>query len=106
MRNMLKTIGFILLVGLVGSPVLAQRSSGNPAADRWVDSVFNTLSKNQKIAQLMIVRVSSIGPDRTIIFYDKQVEEAIRKYNIGGLCLFQGPASGRYRATCRSDEVT
>ncbi|OQP66999.1 serine hydrolase [Niastella vici] len=90
MRNMLKTIGLILLVSLVGGPVLAQRSSGNPAADHWVDSVFKTLSKNQKIAQLMVVRVSSIGPDRTVIFYDKQVEEAIRKYNIGGLCLFQG----------------
>ncbi|MFL5744094.1 MAG: glycoside hydrolase family 3 N-terminal domain-containing protein [Niastella sp.] len=89
MRNSLKTIGFILLIGLVGSKVQAQRS-GNPAADHWVDSVFKTLSKKQKIAQLMVVRVSSIGPDHTVVFYDKQVEEAINKYNIGGLCLFQG----------------
>ncbi|MBO9200033.1 MULTISPECIES: glycoside hydrolase family 3 N-terminal domain-containing protein [Niastella] len=89
MRNSLKTIGFILLIGLVCSKVQAQRS-GNPAADHWVDSVFKTLSKNQKIAQLMVVRVSSIGADRTVVFYDKQVEEAINKYNIGGLCLFQG----------------
>jgi beta-glucosidase-like glycosyl hydrolase/CubicO group peptidase (beta-lactamase class C family) len=89
MRNSLKTIGFVLLIGLIGSKVQAQRS-GNPAADHWVDSVFKTLSKSQKIAQLMVVRVSSIGPDRTVVFYDKQVEEAINKYNIGGLCLFQG----------------
>jgi beta-N-acetylhexosaminidase len=89
MRNMLRTIGFILLVSLVGSQVLAQRS-GNPAADHWVDSVFKTLSKKQKIAQLMVVRVSAIGADRKVTFFDKQVEEAIRKYNIGGLCLFQG----------------
>jgi beta-N-acetylhexosaminidase len=90
MRNMFKTIGSFLLVSLVCTQVMAQRSSGDPAADRWVDSVFRTLSKNQKIAQLMVMRVSSIGADRTIVFYDKQVEEAIRKYNIGGLCLFQG----------------
>ncbi len=90
MRNMFKSIGSFLLVSLVCSQVMAQRSSGDPAADRWVDSVFRTLSRNQKIAQLMVVRVSSIGADRTIVFYDKQVEEAIRKYNIGGLCLFQG----------------
>jgi len=45
---MLRTIGFILLISLVGSHVLAQRS-GNPAADHWVDSVFKTLSKNQKL---------------------------------------------------------
>jgi beta-glucosidase-like glycosyl hydrolase/CubicO group peptidase (beta-lactamase class C family) len=86
---MLKTIGFILLVGLVSSEVQAQHS-GNPAADHWVDSVFKTLSKSQKIAQLMVVRVSSIGPDHTVVFFDKQVEQAINKYNIGGLCLFQG----------------
>ncbi len=89
MRNMLRTIGFILLISFVGNQVLAQRS-GNAAADHWVDSVFKTLSKKQKIAQLMVVRVSSIGADRKIIFFDKEVEEAIRKYNIGGLCLFQG----------------
>jgi beta-glucosidase-like glycosyl hydrolase/CubicO group peptidase (beta-lactamase class C family) len=86
---MLKSIGSILLISLVGSKVSAQHS-GNPAADHWVDSVFNTLSKKQKIAQLMVVRVSSIGPDRTVTFFDKQVEEDILKYNIGGLCLFQG----------------
>jgi beta-glucosidase-like glycosyl hydrolase/CubicO group peptidase (beta-lactamase class C family) len=89
MRNSLRTIGFILLIGLVGSKVQAQRS-GNPVADHWVDSVFKTLSKSQKIAQLMVVRVSSIGADKKVVFYDKQVEEAIHKYNIGGLCLFQG----------------
>src|SRR5690349_17878969 len=90
MRNKLKTIVSFLLICTICSQGLAQRSSGNPAADHWVDSVFKTLSKKQKIAQLMVVRVSSIGVDRKVVFYDKQVEEAIRKYNIGGLCLFQG----------------
>jgi beta-N-acetylhexosaminidase len=90
MRNKLKTIVSFLLISFICSQGMAQRSSGNPAADHWVDSVFKTLSKKQKIAQLMVVRVSSIGADRKVIFYDKQVEEAIRKYNIGGLCLFQG----------------
>ena len=47
MRNMLKIVGLVCLVSLVGSPVLAQRSSGNPAADHWVDSVFKTLSKKE-----------------------------------------------------------
>jgi beta-N-acetylhexosaminidase len=61
------------------------------SAREWVDSVFKTLSDDQKIAQLMVVRLSSIDPaTRKVIFYDKDVEEAIRKYNIGGICLFQG----------------
>jgi beta-glucosidase-like glycosyl hydrolase len=60
-------------------------------AEQWVDSVFKTLSKDQKIAQLMVVRLSTIDQStKTVTFFDKQVEEAIRKYNIGGICLFQG----------------
>jgi beta-N-acetylhexosaminidase len=69
--------------------IQAQRTSFLPA-EQWVDSVFKTLSKEQKIAQLMVLRLSSVGPNRTAIFFDKEVEAAIRKYNIGAICLFQG----------------
>jgi len=59
--------------------------------DAWVDSVFNSLTPEQKIAQLMVVRMSSIDlKTRIVTFYDSSVEQAIRKYNIGGICLFQG----------------
>lgn len=71
--------------------LLAQSSTRLPA-EAWVDSVFQTLSRDEKIAQLMIVR-SSAPPAPgalTATFYDKEVEEAIRAYNIGGICLFQG----------------
>ncbi len=67
----------------------SQRTS-NLAAGQWVDSVMKTLSDDEKIAQLMVVRLSAIGPDRKTVFYDKEVLEAISKYNIGGICLFQG----------------
>lgn len=56
----------------------------------WVDSVFATLSNDEKLGQLMIVRLSSIGSDRKVTFYDEAVTGAISKYNIGGICLFQG----------------
>src|ERR1700730_7021021 len=60
-------------------------------ADHWVDSVFKSLSDDQKIAQLIVVRLSSIDlSTRKVTFYEKEVEEAVRKYNIGGICLFQG----------------
>src|SRR5678815_718851 len=57
----------------------------------WVDSVFKSLSDNEKIAQLIVVRLSSID-SRTgkITYYADEVEAAIRQYNIGGICLFQG----------------
>jgi beta-N-acetylhexosaminidase len=61
------------------------------SATQWVDSVFKTLSEEQKIGQLMVVRLSSGNAAKTeVVFHNKEVEEAIRKYNIGGICLFQG----------------
>ena len=85
----MKRMSFLLLATLISFTAFSQRQS-NLSADEWVDSVFKTLNKDQRIAQLMVVRLSSIGPNRVITFYDKQVEESIRKYNIGGICLFQG----------------
>ena len=39
----------------------------------------------------MVVRLSSIDlSTRKITFYDKEVEEEVNKYGIGGICLFQG----------------
>src|SRR5689334_15765742 len=52
----------------------------------WVDSVFNSLNKEQRIAQLMVIRAhSNLGPDHVA-----QVSELIQKYNVGALCFFQG----------------
>ena len=71
-------------------PLFAQYNVNLPA-NHWVDSVFNTLSDTQKIAQLMVVRLSSIdAPTGKITFYDSQVVADIQRYNIGGICLFQG----------------
>ena len=72
---------FLLLTGLVQ----AQDSK------RWADSVMKTLSPDEKIAQLIMVRLSSIDTrTRTVSFYDTTVERDIKKFNIGGICLFQG----------------
>jgi beta-glucosidase-like glycosyl hydrolase len=55
-------------------------------AQRWVDSVFNSLSPEQRIAQLMVIRAhSNLGPDHVA-----KVTNDIRQYNVGALCFFQG----------------
>ncbi|WP_336515233.1 glycoside hydrolase family 3 N-terminal domain-containing protein [Pollutibacter soli] len=70
-------------------PTIAQTNQAG--ADAWADSVFASLSDDQKIAQLMIVRLSSINTrTREITFYDEQVRKAVTEYNVGGICLFQG----------------
>ncbi len=57
-----------------------------PAAKHWADSVFNTLSNEQKIAQLMIIRAHSNLGEKHV----KEVTDLITKYDVGGLCFFQG----------------
>jgi len=60
-------------------------------AKRWADSVYNTLSDDERIAQLMVVRLSTIDSrTKTVTFFDQQVTDLVKKYNIGGVCIFQG----------------
>src|SRR4249919_1975021 len=68
----------------------AQRTTQLSKKD-WVDSVFNTLNDNEKISQLIVVRLTSIDT-RTgkITWYADETDSAVRQYNIGGICLFQG----------------
>ena len=57
-----------------------------PAAERWVKKKFRKLSKDERIAQLMIIRAhSNLGPEHVA-----EVIDQIKKYNVGGLCFFQG----------------
>ena len=67
--------------------LIAQKfSEKTPEALAWADSVFKTLSNEQKIAQLMVIRAhSNLGADHI-----KQVTDLINTYNVGGLCFFQG----------------
>ncbi len=62
----------------------------NNKANIWVDSVFKTLSPDEQIAQLMVVRLSTINANKTVTFYDSLVAELVKQYNVGGVCLFQG----------------
>jgi beta-N-acetylhexosaminidase len=56
------------------------------SAQAWTDSVFNSLSDDEKIAQLMVIRAhSNLGPDHVA-----KVTDDITKYNVGALCFFQG----------------
>ncbi|MBO9572205.1 MAG: serine hydrolase, partial [Chitinophagaceae bacterium] len=58
-------------------------------AAKWVDSVYNSLNEDQRIGQLMTLRMSAIDNKR-VVFYENEIKDAIIKYNIGGITLFQG----------------
>ena len=64
---------------------VAQYRSTLPA-QAWSDSVFASLSDDEKIAQLMVIRAhSNLGQDHVA-----KVANDIAKYNVGALCFFQG----------------
>ena len=52
----------------------------------WVDSVMKSLSTDEKIAQLIMIRTLS---NKDSVYYN-EISDTIKKYNIGGICFFQG----------------
>ena len=89
---MIRFFAFLLLCLLnkFTSAQFAPTPAQSPAASRWVDSVFKTLTPDEQIAQLMVVRLSTINANKSVTFYDSLVTELIKKYNIGSICVFQG----------------
>ncbi|MCB0804810.1 MAG: serine hydrolase [Bacteroidales bacterium] len=73
-------------------------------ASSWSDSVLQTLTLNEKIAQLLMLRTYS---DKDSAYY-AETEAIIKKYNPGGLCFFQGgpvmqtKLTNRYQAVART----
>lgn len=60
--------------------------AGPGPAERWVDSVFNSLSHEERIAQLIMIRVhSNLGADHVAA-----VLSDIRNVKVGGIVTFQG----------------
>ncbi|MFZ4740336.1 MAG: glycoside hydrolase family 3 N-terminal domain-containing protein [Bacteroidales bacterium] len=58
----------------------------DPERLKWVDSVFNSLTPTERIAQLIMIRSNS---DQNQAYYDT-IAKYISKYNIGGICFFKG----------------
>ncbi|HEY5970303.1 MAG TPA: glycoside hydrolase family 3 N-terminal domain-containing protein, partial [Chitinophagaceae bacterium] len=80
----MKKIFFIAAVFI--SSVSFSQYRSRLSVDKWVDSVFNSLTPEQKIAQLMVIRAhSNLGADHVA-----KVTSDIQQYNVGALCFFQG----------------
>lgn len=68
-----------LLFLLLGFCSIAQTDE-----DRWVDSVYNSLSREQRVGQLINVRANY--PNKAFL---PEVQELITKYGIGGVTFFR-----------------
>ncbi|WP_341834126.1 glycoside hydrolase family 3 N-terminal domain-containing protein [Chitinophaga pollutisoli] len=66
--------------------ITLQARPGPGPAERWADSVFNSLSHEERIAQLIMIRVhSNLGADHVAA-----VLNDIRNVKVGGIVTFQG----------------
>ncbi|MCB0639298.1 MAG: serine hydrolase [Lewinella sp.] len=63
----------------------------------WVDSVFQSMTPEQRLGQLFMIRAySNQGTDHVAA-----VERMIREYHVGGLCFFQGTPEEQIKLTNR-----
>jgi beta-glucosidase-like glycosyl hydrolase/CubicO group peptidase (beta-lactamase class C family) len=68
----------------------------------WVDSVLNTLSIDQKIAQCIWVA----GWSDKDISHEVEITDLIRKYGIGGIVFFQGTAEKQAELTSYYQKIS
>ncbi|NTV83226.1 MAG: hypothetical protein HGA23_02865 [Bacteroidales bacterium] len=63
-------------------------------AERWADSILQTLTTEEMIAQLMVVRANTPNQE-----YYTVIDQYISKYNIGGVTFFGGHPTLQARQT-------
>lgn len=82
------SVSFLALTLSVGQAI------AQTAEDRWVDSVYNSLTTEQRVAQLICMRANQ--PDKP---YYQDVAKYIKQYNIGGVCFFRNDLEAQVEQT-------
>ncbi|HRK82768.1 MAG TPA: glycoside hydrolase family 3 N-terminal domain-containing protein, partial [Saprospiraceae bacterium] len=94
--------GFLMAAGLPQYPSTGLKAGQNPDEDRWVDSMFNVLTPDERLGQLFMIRAhSDKGADHIA-----GVEKLIREYHVGALCFFQGTPVKQVELTNRYQALT
>ena len=73
-----------LSICLAGLLSMAGSVFGQNAETRWVDSVYNSLTLEQRVGQLICMRANQVDKP-----YYEDVAKYIKQYNIGGVCFFR-----------------
>jgi beta-N-acetylhexosaminidase len=77
---------FIALLMLFGSFIANAQTIGAV----WADSVLASLTLDQRIAQLLVVRSSAPAADGGGTLFNAKIDSLVKAYNIGAICAFQG----------------
>lgn len=76
--------------------------NGQHADSKWVDSVYNSLTVEQRIAQLLIIRAYSWKDS----LYNDSLSMIVKKNNVGGVCFFKGSPASQAILTNRFQQET
>lgn len=80
----LLTILFLLFIPYIQAQQTVGLNLQTPLTEsQWVDSVYNSLSQTERIAQLLMVRANNSREA-----YLPEIDDYIEKYGIGGVCYF------------------
>ena len=82
------------LLGFIVMAFSAIQCFAQDAESHWVDSVYNSLTLEQRVGQLICMRANL--PDKP--FYEN-VGKYIKQYNIGGVCFFRADAEAQVKQT-------
>ena len=97
-----KYILLVFIIALVAISAKNPEPELNKSEEEWVEKMFNAMTPDERIAQLMMIRAhSDKGPDHI-----SKVEGLIKKHQIGGLCFFQGTPEKEVELTNRYQALT
>jgi len=91
---MRKQFLFLILLVFTGWPshnsIIQAQNNSNAAEDwenqLWVNEKISSLTLKEQIAQLLMIRVYSNKDE----VYARQLDEIVKKWQVGGVCFFQG----------------
>ena len=93
---------FLLLGGTKIPSVKGIKNQSSEITYFWADSVLQTLTLEEKIAQLISIRAHS---DKDNAYSDKLIQQ-VEKYQVGGACFFQGGPARQAIITNRMQKVS
>src|SRR4028119_935192 len=91
----------IIFLSLASEKELSIDYAYKAKENRWVDSVFNALSADERLGQLFMIAAYSNQSEKN----QKEIESLIRNQNIGGLIFFQGGPLRQAQLTNRFQQV-
>ena len=77
-------------------------TTGLSAANAWADKQMKHLSLEEKVGQLMFVRVPTSFTKKT----KREFEKNFSSHNVGGVCFFKGTASNQLALTKRYQQLS